>query len=100
MAGCGVAGNPAIHSSPPDAGLVRSHDAHEGKRFPRHVWPLARSNQPRLTFQGVAMKVVALLIGIALLALGVAGFVPALNENGMLFGVVPANPVICGLFVI
>ena len=46
------------------------------------------------------MKVVALLIGIALLALGVAGFVPALNENGMLFGVVPANPVICGLFVI
>jgi len=32
------------------------------------------------------MKVVALLIGVALLALGVAGFVPALNHDGMLFG--------------
>lgn len=46
------------------------------------------------------MKVVALLVGVALLALGVAGFVPALNPDGLLFGVVPANPVICGLFVI
>jgi hypothetical protein len=46
------------------------------------------------------MKAVALLVGIVLLALGVAGFIPALNEGGMLFGVVPANPVICGLFVI
>jgi hypothetical protein len=46
------------------------------------------------------MKVVALLIGVALLALGVAGFVPALSQDGLLFGVLPANPVISGLFVI
>jgi hypothetical protein len=46
------------------------------------------------------MKVVALLIGVALLALGVAGFVPGLNQDGLLFGVVPVNPVISGLFVL
>jgi hypothetical protein len=38
------------------------------------------------------MKIVTALIGVALLAIGVAGLVPSLVENGMLFGVMPTNP--------
>jgi hypothetical protein len=46
------------------------------------------------------MKVLALLIGVVLLALGVAGFVPALNQDGLLFGVMPVNAVFSVLFIL
>jgi hypothetical protein len=46
------------------------------------------------------MKAVALLAGIVLLALGVAGFIPQLNPDGQLFGVLPMDPIMSGLFVI
>ena len=46
------------------------------------------------------MKVIATLLGIALLALGVAGFVPDLNPDGLLFGVLPMNTVMSVLFVL
>ena len=46
------------------------------------------------------MKAIATLIGVVLLGLGVAGFVPQLNPDGQLFGVLPMTPLLCGLFVI
>ena len=46
------------------------------------------------------MKAIATLLGVALLALGVAGFVPELNPDGRLFGVMPMTPLLCGLFVV
>ena len=46
------------------------------------------------------MKAIATVVGIVLLALGVAGFVPELNPDGRLFGVMPMTPRLCGLFVI
>jgi hypothetical protein len=46
------------------------------------------------------MKAFATLLGVALLALGVAGFVPELNPDGRLFGALPMSPLMCGLFVI
>lgn len=46
------------------------------------------------------MKAIATVVGIVLLALGVAGFVPELNPDGRLFGVMPMTPLLCGLFVI
>ena len=46
------------------------------------------------------MKVVALIIGVVLLALGVAGFIPDLNPDGQLFGVMPMNMVTSVLFAI
>ena len=46
------------------------------------------------------MKVVALLLGFALLALGIAGFVPDLNPDGRLFGVLPMDMIMSVLFVI
>ena len=46
------------------------------------------------------MKSIALLLGVALLALGIAGFVPDLNPDGRLFGVMAMTPILSGLFVI
>jgi uncharacterized membrane protein YczE len=46
------------------------------------------------------VKAIAILIGVVLLALGVAGFVPQLNPDGQLFGVLPMNALMSGLFVI
>ena len=46
------------------------------------------------------MKAVSILIGVVLLALGLAGFIPDLNPNGQLFGVLPMNTVMSVLFVI
>jgi len=46
------------------------------------------------------MKVVALVVGIALLALGLAGFIPQLNPDGLLFGVMPMDTIRSVLFVI
>ena len=46
------------------------------------------------------MKVVALLLGFALLALGIAGFVPDLNPDGRLFGILPMDMIMSVLFVI
>jgi len=44
------------------------------------------------------MKAVALVLGIVLLALGVAGFIPGLNPDGLLFGVMPMNTLMSALF--
>lgn len=46
------------------------------------------------------MKVLALAIGCILLAIGVAGFVPALTPDGVLFGVLPVDTLRNALFVI
>lgn len=46
------------------------------------------------------MKVLALLIGFILLAIGVAGFVPALTPDGVLFGVLPVDTMRSALFAI
>jgi hypothetical protein len=46
------------------------------------------------------MKTVALLIGIVLLLVGIAGFIPQLTPGGMLFGVVPMDTLRSVLFVI
>ena len=46
------------------------------------------------------MKVIAIVLGVALLALGLAGFVPDLNPDGKLFGVMPMTTLLSGLFVI
>jgi uncharacterized membrane protein len=46
------------------------------------------------------MKVLALIIGIALLAIGVAGFVPQLTQDGLLFGVMPMDQLRSILFIV
>jgi hypothetical protein len=46
------------------------------------------------------MKAVSILVGVVLLALGLAGFIPDLNPGGLLFGVLPMNTVMSVLFVI
>ena len=46
------------------------------------------------------MKIVALLIGVALLAIGIAGFVPGLVTDGVLFGVLPMDTMRSALFAI
>ena len=46
------------------------------------------------------MKAVSIVIGVALLALGLAGFVPDLNPDGQLFGVLPMNTMMSVLFVV
>ena len=46
------------------------------------------------------MKVVALLLGFVLLALGIAGFVPDLNPDGRLFGVIPMDTIMSVLFML
>lgn len=46
------------------------------------------------------MKVLALIIGFILLAIGIAGFVPALTPDGVLFGVLPMDMLRSALFII
>ena len=47
------------------------------------------------------MKYVALVLGLVLLALGIADFVPNLNSNGLLFGVLPVpHAVAVGLMMV
>jgi hypothetical protein len=46
------------------------------------------------------MKAIATLLGVVLLALGLAGFVPDLNPDGLLFGVLPMGTVMSVLFVL
>ena len=46
------------------------------------------------------MRTLALLLGIVLLAIGVAGFVPALSPDGVLFGVMPMDMMRSALFAI
>lgn len=46
------------------------------------------------------MKVLALIIGFILLAIGIAGFVPALTPGGVLFGVLPVDTLRSALFII
>jgi hypothetical protein len=46
------------------------------------------------------MKIVALVVGVALLALGLAGFIPQLNPDGLLFGIMPMDAIRSVLFVI
>ncbi|HYC38781.1 MAG TPA: hypothetical protein VEC19_20295 [Usitatibacter sp.] len=46
------------------------------------------------------MKVLALLIGVVLLAIGVAGFVPAFTADGVLFNVIPMDTVRSVLFLV
>lgn len=46
------------------------------------------------------MKALALVIGIVLLAIGVSGFVPQLNHDGLLFGVMPMDPLRSILFIV
>lgn len=46
------------------------------------------------------MKTVALLIGIALLALGVACFVPGLTADGLLFGMFPVSTAMALAFIV
>ena len=46
------------------------------------------------------MKLLALIIGIALIAIGVAGFVPSLTQDGLLFGVMPMDQLRSILFIV
>ncbi len=46
------------------------------------------------------MKTLALVIGIVLLLVGIAGFVPALTPGGMLFGVMPMDMMRSILFAV
>ena len=46
------------------------------------------------------MKALALVIGIVLLAIGISGFIPQLNHDGMLFGVMPMDAMRCILFIV
>ena len=46
------------------------------------------------------MKVLALIIGIVLLAIGVSGFVPQLTQDGLLFGVMPMDQLRSILFIV
>ena len=46
------------------------------------------------------MKALALVIGIVLLAIGISGFVPQLNHDGMLFGVMPMDQLRSILFIV
>jgi len=46
------------------------------------------------------MKAVSILLGVVLLALGLAGFVPDLNPDGQLFGVLPMNMIMSALFAL
>lgn len=46
------------------------------------------------------MKTFALVIGIALLALGIAGFVPGLAVDGVLFGLFPVTMPLCIAFIV
>jgi hypothetical protein len=46
------------------------------------------------------MKILALVIGFILVAVGIAGFVPALTPDGVLFGVLPADTLRSALFIV
>ena len=46
------------------------------------------------------MKTVALLIGLVLLALGIACFVPGLATDGVLFGIFPASTPLALAFIV
>ncbi len=46
------------------------------------------------------MKALTLIIGVVLLLIGIAGFVPALNADGVLFGVLPMDLMRSALFAI
>ena len=46
------------------------------------------------------MKVVAMVVGIALFALGLAGLIPDLNPDGRLFGVMPMDMILSVLFIL
>lgn len=46
------------------------------------------------------MKTIALVIGIALLALGVASFVPGLASDGVLFGIFPVSTALSLAFLV
>lgn len=46
------------------------------------------------------MKTLALLIGVILLAIGIAGFIPALNPDGALLGLVPMDTMRGVLFIV
>ena len=46
------------------------------------------------------MKALTLIIGVVLLGIGIAGFVPALNAGGVLFGVLPMDFMRSALFAI
>ena len=45
------------------------------------------------------MRIAALVIGMLLLALGAAGFVPGFTTDGLLFGVVPMDHLIGGVAI-
>jgi hypothetical protein len=46
------------------------------------------------------MKALTLVIGFVLLAIGIAGLVPALNPDGVLFGVLPMDFMRSALFAV
>lgn len=46
------------------------------------------------------MRVATLLLGMVLLALGLAGFVPAFVTDGKLFGLLPENMILSGLMAL
>jgi hypothetical protein len=46
------------------------------------------------------MRVATLLLGMVLLALGIAGFVPAFNTDGKVFGLLPENIMMSGLMAL
>ena len=46
------------------------------------------------------MKMLALLIGIVLLAIGVAGFIPQLSPDGRVFGIMPMDQLRSVLFIV
>lgn len=46
------------------------------------------------------MKIIALVAGIFFLLLGIAGFVPAFNIDGHVFGVLPENTVYSVIYIV
>jgi hypothetical protein len=46
------------------------------------------------------MKTIALIVGIVLLAAGIAGFIPGLAEDGLMLGFIPATmPILVAIIV-
>ena len=46
------------------------------------------------------MKIVALVAGIFLLLLGIAGFMPSLSADGQIFGIFPADTLFSGIYIL
>jgi hypothetical protein len=46
------------------------------------------------------MKTIALIVGFLLLALGIAGFVPGVVVDGVLFGMFPVTTALCVAFIV